>query len=194
MKQVIQLLGIKELFLYTSLSFLFSLIGIFLPFHSPSDDPLASATIVHITGHIIWGMMAAFVTLSIRYIFLGGSFGLLLDGDHLVEFFGIDVVTRMGHSIPFAILATFCMIYLFSKRDYILGAISFGAVFSHMSFDTLRGSGTFPIFTPFSEYVTSFNEIDWIYLQLIAVGGILIAKLILKKQKKSISDNDIKFK
>lgn len=180
MKYVFSLFGFKEIFLYGTLSFLFSIIGVFLPFHSPSDNPLASATLQHIIGHIIWGMMAAFVTLSFRYIFLSGFFALILDADHLVSFLGVDVVIRMGHSIPFAIVSAICMVLIFRKRDYLLGAISFGAVFSHMSFDTLRGSGTFPIFTPFSEYVTNFNNIDWILLQLVAIGVIVTIKFILK--------------
>ncbi len=180
LKQIFNLFGLKEIFLFSSLSFLFSIIGIFLPFHSPSDNPLASATIVHVVGHIVWGMMAAFVTLSFRYILLSGIFALFLDADHLVSFLGVDVVIRMGHSIPFAIIIGFFMIYFFKKRDYLLGVISFGAVFSHMSFDTLRGSGTFPIFIPFSNYVTNFNDIDWIFLQLIPIFGILIIKFIIK--------------
>ncbi len=180
MKYIISLFGFKELFLYGSLSFLFSIIGIFLPFHSPTDNPLASATLQHIIGHIIWGMMTAFVTLSFRYIFLSGFFALILDADHLVSFIGVDVVTRMGHSIPFAIISAVCMVLIFKKRDYLLGSISFGAVFSHMAFDTLRGSGTFPIFTPFSEYVTNFNSIDWILLQLVAIGIIAIVKFTSK--------------
>ena len=180
MKQIFNLFGVKEIFLFTSLSFLFSIIGIFLPFHSPPDNPLASATIIHVAGHVVWGMMAAFVTLSLRYIFLSGIFALFLDADHLVSFLGVDVVTRIGHSIPFAIIVGFFMIYFFKKRDYLLGAISFGAIFSHMSFDTLRGSGNFPIYTPFSEYVTNFNDIDWIPLQLIAIFGILIIKFTRK--------------
>lgn len=184
MKQIFTLFGFKEIFLYGTLSFLFSIIGIFLPFQSPSDNPLDSATIEHIVGHIFWGMMAAILTLKFRYIFLSGLFALILDADHFVSFFGIDVVIRMGHSIPFAVLAAFSMMLIFRKRDYLLGAIAFGAVFSHMSFDTLRGSGTFPIFTPFSEFVTNFNDLDWIILQLIAVGVIIAVKLISKKDLK----------
>ncbi len=180
MKQIFSLFGFKELFLYGTLSFLFSIIGIFLPSPSPTDNPLASATLQHIIGHIIWGMMASFVTLSFRYIFLSGFFALILDADHLVSFFDIDVVIRMSHSIPFAVISAICMVLIFRKRDYLLGAVSFGAVFSHMSFDTLRGSGTFPIFTPFSEYVTNFNDIDWILLQLTAIGVIGMVMLILK--------------
>lgn len=180
MKQLFTLIGFKELFLYGTLSFLFSLIGIFLPFHSPSDNPLASATVEHIVGHIVWGMMAAFITFSFRYIFLSGFFALILDADHLVSFFSTDVVIRMGHSITFAIVSAICMILIFRKRDYLLGAIAFGAVFSHMSFDTLRGSGTFPLFTPFSEYATNFNDVDWILLQFVAIGAIIIVKVILK--------------
>jgi len=71
-----------------------------------------------------------------------------------------------------------CMIYL--QR-----------VFSYLSFGTLSGSGNFPILIPFSSLVITFQGIDWIILQLIAVSVVLGAKLITEK-KESIKNHSKK--
>jgi len=170
--------------MYGFLAVGFSLISLILPWALPPVDPLESVTVEHILGHIVWGMAAAFATLSFRHIFAGGLFAIALDVDHLVNFLNIDIVGRMAHSIPFALLAPICMMIIIGRRDFLLGAISFAAVFSHMSLDTFFDDGAFPIFAPFSEYITAFEGTDWIILQLIAISVVLIAKLIVDKKKR----------
>jgi len=176
----------KTTFLYALLAIGFSLIGLILPWTLPPDSPLGSATVEHIVGHIVWGMMAAFAALSFRYIFAGGLFALILDADHLINFLNVDVVVRISHSIPFALLAPIGMMLIFGRRDFLLGSISFAAVFSHMSYDTLLDAGKFPILMPFSDYITSFEGTDWIILQLIALSVVVVAKLIIRIKKNQI--------
>jgi len=53
-----------------------------------------------------------------------------------------------------------------------------------MSFDTFLDAGDFPIFAPFSEYITAFEGTDWIILQLIAVSAVIVAKLIMDKKNR----------
>ena len=106
----------KTNFVYGLCAILFSLIGILSPIATEQNSPLSSATIEHIFGHIIWGMMVGILSFSIRTMFLSGSFALILDSDHIINFFGIDAISRMGHSIPFAILIFFIMIIIFGKR------------------------------------------------------------------------------
>jgi len=162
----------------------FSIIGIFLETATLPENPLNSATYDHILGHIIWGMIIAVPTLSLKYIVASGLFAIVLDADHLINFFGIEIVSRLGHSIPFAIIASVVMLMIFGRKDYLLGAISFAAVLSHMSFDTLLGSGDFPIFAPFDSSIIIFQGWDWIYL---LISGIIIVTsikfLIFKKEK-----------
>jgi hypothetical protein len=161
---------------------LFSLIGLVLPFASPPDDPLASLSIEHVVGHIVFGMMAAFATLSFRYIIASGLFAIALDADHLVNYAGFDIVIRMGHSLSFALLIPVLMMLCCGKKDYLLGAISFAAVFSHLAFDTLLGrSSSFPIFVPFNDFMATFSGTDWIFLQLVAVMSVLVVVLAKKK-------------
>ena len=170
----------------------FSLLGLFLPTAILPNYPLESATIEHVVGHIVWGMMIAFVALSLRYIVAGGLFAIILDADHLVGFLTIESVSRMSHSIPFALLIPIVMMLIFGRRDFILGSISFAAVFSHLSFDTLFDSGDFPILIPFSSLVLTFQGTDWIILQLIAVSVVICTKLITEKKginKKSFQES-----
>ncbi len=175
---------IKTTLMYGFLALGFSLIGLILPTEPPPDDPFAGATVEHIVTHIVWGMVAAFAALSFRYIVAGGLFAIALDADHFVNFLNIDIVTRMAHSIPFALLVPICMMIIIGRRDFLLGAISFAAVFSHMSLDTFFDSGVFPIFAPFSEYLTAFDGTDWIILQLIAISAVIIAKLVMDKKNR----------
>ncbi len=175
---------LKTTFVFALVAAGFSLIGLILPWASPPGDPFASATVEHIVGHIVWGMVAAFATLSFRYVFVGGLFALVLDADHLLNFFNIDMVIRMGHSIPFALLALIGMMLIFGRRDLLLGSISFAAVFSHMSLDTFLDAGEFPILTPFSDHISVFEGTDWIILQLVAISVVVVAKLIVDKKKR----------
>jgi len=175
---------IKTTLVYGFLAVGFGLIGFILPGASPPNDPLASATVEHIVGHIVWGMVAAFAALSFRHIFAGGLFALVLDADHLLNFFNIDMISRMTHSISFALLAPIGMLLIFGRRDLLLGSICFAAVFSHLSLDTFLDTGTFPILAPFSDHITAFGGTDWIILQLVAISVVVVAKLIMVKKKR----------
>lgn len=170
----------KTFLVYGLFSLSFSLIGIALDYFS--DDVkkdnktglkiLQSASLEHVLGHIGFGMVVALPTLAFRYIVASGGFAILLDADHLIQFFGIENVARMGHSFAFAILIIFIMMFLFGKKDYFLGVISFAAVLSHISFDIFLGGGSsFPLFAPLSTDFLTFQQSDWI---LVLISGILI--------------------
>jgi len=73
---------------------------------------------------------------------------------------------------------------IFGRRDFLLGSISFAAVFSHMSFDTLLNSGKFPILTPFSNHITTFDGMDLVFLQLIGISVVILAKLVIDKERR----------
>jgi len=145
---------------------------------------LESATLEHVLGHIAFGMIVALPTLAYRYIVASGGFALLLDADHLIQFFGIDNVARMGHSFIFAILIIIIMMFLFGKKDYFLGVISFAAILSHISFDILLGGGSsFPLFVPLSTSFLTFQQNDWV---LVLISGMLIVfsiKIIVYRKK-----------
>ncbi len=181
---------IKTSILYGILAAVFSLIGPSLPSTSTYlvGNPLevSGISVEHVVGHIVWGVMIGIVTLRLRYFLIGGIFTILLDSDHLIQFLGIEVVPRMAHSIPFALLAIFVMMMVFGKRDYILGAISFAAVLSHISYDIfLGGTSEFPFFAPFSNEVTVFQGIDWVFMEVAAVILVGISVFVSRRKMKN---------
>jgi len=177
---------IKTSILYGVLAAAFSLIGLFLPWASFVGDPLqvSNITVEHITGHVVWGMMVGLVTFSLRYFLIGGIFSIILDSDHLIQFLGIEVVPRMAHSVSFGMIAILVMMIVFGKRDYLLGAISFAAVLSHISYDILLGgTAELPFFTPFTSEVTTFQGPDWILMEIGAVILVGISVFISRRKK-----------
>jgi len=90
----------------------------------------------------------------------------------------------MAHSVSFGLIAILVMMMVFGKRDYLLGAISFAAVLSHISFDILLGGKTeFTLFTPFITEVTIFQGLDWIWMEIGAVILVGISVLISRRKK-----------
>ena len=176
---------IKTSTLYGILAAAFSLIGLFLPWASIVGNPLevGGITVEHVTGHVVWGMMVGLVTFRLRYFLIGGIFSIILDSDHLIQFLGIEVVPRMAHSVSFGLIAILVMMIIFGKRDYLLGAISFAAVLSHISYDILLdGTSEFPFFTPFTSEVITFQGFDWIFMEIAAVILVGISVFISRRK------------
>jgi len=181
---------IKTSTLYGILAATFSLIGLFLvdlPLSSTivgSPLEVSGISVEHVAGHIVWGLIIGLVTFKLKYFLISGFFPLILDSDHLIQFFGIEVVPRMAHSILFALIAVFVMMLIFGKKDYLLGVISFAAVLSHISFDILiGGESEFPLFTPFITKVITFQGLDWVFIQIIAVILVGITVIISRRKK-----------
>ena len=176
---------IKSSAVYGALAFLFSIIGVFLP---PAvtyvvGNPLevSGISVEHIVGHIAWGLMISVLSLSLRYFILGGIFPIILDSDNIIQFFDLEMVPRMAHSISFGFLASFVLLLVFGKRDYRLAGIAFAAMLAHVSYDILLGGTTsFPLLTPFVSEVLSFQDNDWIIIQLIAIAMVGICTIITK--------------
>ncbi len=182
---------IKVCAIFSALSFGFSLTGFLFP-----DDayiignPLivSSPTFEHVFGHIAFGIIAGAISLSLRYVFLCGALALLIDADHLLQFFNVEMISRMVHSLPFAIIIAVIMLYIFGKKDYRLAAISFSAIISHIAFDVwLVGqihpgsSGGFPLFSPFTVEIIKFQGLDWLYLEILAIAIVGIIAVLNRK-------------
>ena len=181
----------KTFFTYGLLSLSFSLIGLSLDYFSENvikddkigADILKSASLEHVLGHIGFGMIVALPTLAYRYIVASGGFAILLDADHLIQFFGIENIARMGHSFIFAIFAIVIMMFLFGKKDYFLGAISFAVVLSHISFDILLGGGSsFPLLVPISTTFLTFQANDWFLVLISGVIVVLSVRIIISRK------------
>ncbi len=182
---------IKRSFLFGSLVIAFSLIGFILEpeklppslkFVSPTQA-LGFLSIEHLGGHIMWGLMVGFVTLSLRYVILTGFFAILVDADNLLKILGLEESFRMAHSVTFGILSVVVMMLVFGRKDWRLGAISFGAILTHMSFDIIsRRSWSFRIFSPFYNENIPFQEFYWIVFLL--AGFVLVGTVTFFTRRK----------
>jgi len=182
---------VKSCVIFSVLSFGFSLTGFLFPDDSYIiGNPLivSSPTLEHIFGHVAFGIIAGAISLSLRYVFLSGALALLVDADHLLQFLDVEMISRMVHSLPFAIIIAVIMLYVFGKKDYRLAAISFSAIISHIAFDTwLAGqinpgsTGGFPLFSPLTLEIFQLQGLDWLYLEILAVVIIGIIAVLNRK-------------
>ena len=182
---------IKSCAVFSILSFCFSLTGFLFPDDSSIiGDPLlvSSLSLEHILGHIFFGMIAGVLSLRLKYVFVIGAFALLLDADHLLQFFNVEMISRMVHSVPFAIIIAVIMLYVFGKKDYRLAAISFSAIISHIAFDVWfvgqiypGSTGGFPLFSPFTVEIIRFQGLDWLYLEILAIAIVGIIAILDRK-------------
>ena len=182
---------IKSCVIFSVLSFGFSLTGFLFPDDSYIiGNPLvvSSPTLEHIFGHVAFGIIAGAISLSLRYVFLSGALALLVDADHLLQFLDVEMISRMVHSLPFAIIIAVIMLYVFGKKDYRLAAISFSAIISHIAFDTwLAGqvhpdsTSGFPLFSPLTLEIFQLRGLDWLYLEILAVVIIGIIAVLNRK-------------
>ena len=184
---------VKSCLVFSVLSFIFSLIG--LGFIFPNDalilgDPfiVSNPTLEHVLGHIFFGMIAGAISLSLKYVFLGGAFAILIDADHLLQFLDVEMISRMVHSVPLAIIIAVIMLYVFGKKDYRLAAVAFSAIISHIAFDIWftgqlypGSSAGFPLFSPFTVEIIQFGGLDWLYLEIVAIAIVGIIAILNHK-------------
>jgi hypothetical protein len=175
---------------YCILSAGFSFVGIFLAEKGPLESPAGRLNLHEISGHILWGLVAGAVTLSIRYTILTGLFAVLIDSDHLIALTHLDALDRMSHSIAFGIVAVIILMILFGKKDYLLGASVVAGVLAHFSFDIFSGKDSkFPLFTPFYNHQISFPNADWIYFEIAAIVIIGIITIFARKRSLKVVSN-----
>ncbi len=178
---------LKISLLFGAFSFSFSIISLFLPDSFVVGNPflVSGISFEHIIGHIMWGFVAGIVTFSIKYAILCGLLPIVLDFDHLLQFLELDMIPRMAHSILFGIIVFVILIILFGRKDLRIPAVSFSAVFVHMSFDIfLVGSTEFPLFVPFTTQMFTFDGNSWIYFMITGIVIIFVLSIIQLKRNK----------
>ena len=191
---------LKNSIIFALVSLGFSMIGALFPeseFTFVIGNPLvvSSVTYEHVLGHIFWGAVIGLGTLSIRYIILGGSFAIFLDADHLLQFLDIELVSRMSHSIPFAIIVSIVFFVILRRKDIRICAVAFGAVLSHIAFDIFiadvaNNSDTkFPLFSPFTFETVSFQGLDWVGMQIIGVTLVAVVSYFYKRKEIRLKNN-----
>ena len=191
---------LKNSIIFAIVSFAFSMIGAFFPeseFTFVIGNPLvvSSVTYEHVLGHIFWGAVIGLGTLSIRYIILGGSFAIFLDSDHLLQFLDIELVSRMSHSIPFAVIVSIVFFVILRGKDIRICAVAFGAVLSHIAFDVfladvlLNSATKFPLFSPFTFETVSLQGLDWLGIQIIGVSIVAITSYFFKRKEIKVKNS-----
>ena len=199
MKDIIKFI-LKNSIIFAIVSFAFSMIGAFFPeseFTFVIGNPLvvSSITYEHVLGHIFWGAVIGLGTLSIRYIILGGSFAIFLDSDHLLQFLDIELVSRMSHSIPFAVIVSIVFFVILRGKDIRICAVAFGAVLSHIAFDVfladvlLNSATKFPLFSPFTFETVSLQGLDWLGIQIIGVSIVAITSYFFKRKEIKVKNS-----
>ena len=185
---------LKNSTIFATISFLFSIIGGLFPGSEHTyivGNPLVVSpiSIEHVGGHIFWGAIVGLATLKIRYVVLGGSFAILLDADHLLQFLDIEMVGRMSHSIPFALITVVVFLIIFKGKDLRLAAVAFSAVLAHIAFDVFLAdvafntSSAFPLLSPFLLETINLEGMIWIGIQVIGVIIVAIVSFISTKKK-----------
>ena len=191
---------LKNSIIFALVSLGFSAIGGMFPDSEHTfviGNPLvvSSVSLEHVMGHIFWGAVIGLGTLSIRYIILGGSFAILLDADHLLQFLDIEMVVRMSHSIPFAIIASIVFFIILRGKDIRICAVAFGAVLSHIAFDVfladvlLNSATKFPLFSPFTFETVSLQGLDWLGIQIIGVSIVAITSYFFKRKEIKVKNS-----
>ena len=191
---------LKNSIIFAGISFGFSIIGGLFPdsehtFVIGNPFLVSGITIEHVVGHIFWGAIIGLGTLSIRYIVIGGSFAILLDADHLLQFLDIEMVARMSHSIPFAVIASVIFFIIFRGKDLKVCAVAFGAVLSHIAFDTFLAdvafgnTTTFPLFSPFILERIEFGGLDWLGIEIIGVVIVAVVSYLYKRKEIKLKNN-----
>ena len=191
---------LKNSIIFALVSFAFSMIGAFFPeseFTVVIGNPLvvSAVTYEHVLGHVFWGAVIGLGTLSIRYIILGGSFAIFIDSDHLLQFLDIELVSRMSHSIPFAVIVSIVFFVILRGKDIRMCVVAFAAVLSHLAFDIFLadvafGSGTkFPLFSPFTFETVPFQGLDWLGIQIIGVAIVAITSYFYKRKEIKLKNN-----
>ena len=191
---------LKNSIIFALVSLGFSMIGALFPeseFTLVIGNPLvvSSVTYEHVLGHIFWGAIIGLGTLSIRYIILGGSFAIFLDADHLLQFLDIELVSRMSHSIPFAVIVSIVFFVVLRGKDIRICAVAFGAVLSHIAFDifladvAFNSDTKFPLFSPFTFETVSFQGLDWLGIQIIGVTVVAVKRYFYKRKEIRLKNN-----
>jgi hypothetical protein len=149
--------------IYSAIAFLWSFIG----FTSPSTPvhlheyslPLFAR---EVGGHVVFGVVAALVTLNPSLIALAGAESILIDSDHILAALNFPVIGRTAHSFSFAFDSALLLSYLARGERRLNRGVFFvtlSAIASHLSYDVFAGNGLFPLLTPFT--FTSYNFPYW---------------------------------
>src|SRR5215831_7076584 len=92
---------------FGALAFLYSFFGLLqhVTTHNFQFQPFQVPTVQEIEGHFLFGYAAALFSRNVKIGVMTGLMALTIDIDHLLSAVGLEIETRLAHSIPFAIMS-----------------------------------------------------------------------------------------
>ena len=98
--------------MFGALAFLYSFFGLVQSVANTYNfqfHPFQVPTVQEIGGHFLFGYAAALLSRKVKIGVMAGLMALTIDFDHLLSAVGLGNVTRLAHSIPFAIISCILM-------------------------------------------------------------------------------------
>lgn len=183
---------------YTVLSFAYSFVG-FLHYQPGShyhEYALGKLTL-EISGHFLFGVIAALPLLDVGLALLTGSLAVLIDIDHVLSALNYDVSGRPDHSILYVAVSALFIFYA-GKRSRLsevtttkLAFVAPIAVLAHFSFDVFASSGTiFQALIPFSFQRFYFPDFTWAILEAVALLVSCLALYASSKRRLTVHNDD----
>jgi hypothetical protein len=93
---------------FGALAFLYSFFGLIQHVTNTYNfqfQPFQVPTVQEIGGHFLFGYAAALLSRNVKIGVMTGLMALTIDFDHLLSAVGLEIETRLAHSIPFAIMS-----------------------------------------------------------------------------------------
>lgn len=143
---------------YGALSFAYSFIGFLHPefafhYHEYSFTNL----IIEVSGHFLFGFVAAIPFLDFRISLFTGAAAVLIDTDHILSVMDLNIGGRPDHSFLYILISAGVMIFIASRlgfpKSFLVKMLFLAPVvfFAHVSYDIVAQGGTsFQLFIPFS--------------------------------------------
>ena len=137
--------------------------------------------------HGLFGTLVGLFTFKPSLIILSTTFAILTDIDHTLWLNGMSTIARTNHAIPISIVISIIMGLIFrnkKKINYRLTFTIFGAMLSHLAYDSISEYQPIPILSPITLEEITLLDNSWIVLLLVAILVNIIGLLIYKKKYK----------
>src|SRR5215467_6384060 len=115
---------------FGALAFLYSFFGLLqhVATYNFQFQPFQVPTVQEIGGHFLFGYAAALFSRNVKIGVMTGLMAFTIDFDHLLSAVGLEIETRLAHSIPFAIISCILIgvfVLRFFKRSTTRAAPSY---------------------------------------------------------------------
>ncbi|MDG6924137.1 MAG: hypothetical protein JRN67_12705 [Nitrososphaerota archaeon] len=177
--------------LYAAIALGYSFIGFLHPqFGSHYHEYSFPNLIVEISGHFVFGFVAAIPFLDLGISLLAGAAAVLIDADHVLSALNYNVSGRPDHSFLF-ILVSMAILILMARLGNLsesfqvkLSLLAPVILFAHISFDIFIAGGdtSFQLLIPFSFAFQTFPFYYWVLFETAALLLSLIGYFMCRRR------------